>query len=241
MTPGAGGRLFALSLGWGLGLGIFGGMLRPMGSRHRNIADGCFLAATFHAWLRVSFGLCGGDLRPAWLFGLGLGWLLWRQGPGRLADGIWWPIWGLIWKILDIIRGFRKKVLKFLKFFFPSWRKWVTIGSNQSKPSPMPTGGAQMEAKPRKKIVLKPGSRGLKWLCAGVVLLALAALVGMHWVRQDLVDLTQSRQRQAAALEQENARITRQQQELGSVDSVKDIAQSELGYVDPDAVVIGEK
>lgn len=241
MTPGAGGRLFALTLLWGLGLGVAMGLLRPLGQRRRSLADGCFLVVACAIWLRVGFGLWAGDLRPAVLLGLGLGWMLWSLGPGRLVDRAWVPIWGIIWKILDIIRGAAKKVCKFSKFFFPSWRKWVTIRSNQSKPSPMSTGGTQMEAKPRKKIVIKPTPRGLKWLCAVAVLLILAALVGMRWVRQDLESLTIQRQQQAAALEQENARITRQKEALGSVDSVMDIAQSELGYVSPDSVVIGEK
>lgn len=98
-----------------------------------------------------------------------------------------------------------------------------------------------MESRPKRKIVIKPGSRGLKWLCALLVVLTLAALVGLQWVRRDVRSLTADKQRQAAALEQENAHIQQQKQSLGSVSSVIDIAEDQLGYVEPGSVVIGEK
>ena len=98
-----------------------------------------------------------------------------------------------------------------------------------------------MERKPKRKIILRPGSRGLKILCALVLVLALAALAALQYVRMDIATMTEEKRQQAVDLEKENAELTEKQEALGSVDSVKDIAESELGYVSPDAVVIGEK
>lgn len=240
MTPGEQAVLFARTMLWGLPLGAFRGFLAPLGRRHRHLADGLLLLATGAVWLRVGFGLWGGDLRPGWLFALAGGFGVWRAVPGRWVDSIWVPFWQGIWKILDILAGSAKKVLKISKILFPSREKSVTIGSNQH-PLPVTPGGIPMESRPKRKIVIKPGSRGLKWLCALLVVLTLAALVGLQWVRRDVRSLTADKQRQAAALEQENAQIQQQKQSLGSVSSVIDIAEDQLGYVEPGSVVIGEK
>lgn len=98
-----------------------------------------------------------------------------------------------------------------------------------------------MEQKPKRKIILRPSSRGLKILCVIALVLALAALTAVQLVRRDLAAMTEEKRSQASQLERENAELKEKQDALGSVDSVKDIAESELGYVDPDAVVIGEK
>lgn len=98
-----------------------------------------------------------------------------------------------------------------------------------------------METKAKRKFILRPGGRGLKVLCAVMLVLALGALAAVQWVRQDLSRLTEEKRAQAAALEEENARLEEKTEALGSVDSIRDIAESELGYISPDAVVIGEK
>lgn len=98
-----------------------------------------------------------------------------------------------------------------------------------------------MNTNTKRKFVLRPGSRGLKVLLAAMLTLALVALAALQWVRRDLKTLTEEKRGQAAALEQENAQLEEKTAALGSVDSVIDIAQSELGYVPGDAVVIGEK
>lgn len=98
-----------------------------------------------------------------------------------------------------------------------------------------------MEQKPKRKIVLRPSSRGVKILCAIMLVLALAALAAVQFLRKDLAAMTEEKRNQASQLEKENAELKQKKDALGSVDSVKDIAESELDYVDPDAVVIGEK
>lgn len=152
MTPGEQAALFARTMLWGLPLGAFRGFLAPLGRRHRHLADGLLILATGAVWLQVGFGLWGGDLRPGWLFALAGGFGAWRAVPGRWADGIWVPFWQGIWKILDILAGSAKKVLKISKILFPSQEKSVTIGSNQHPPSRHPRRypyGKQTQAKNR--------------------------------------------------------------------------------------------
>lgn len=98
-----------------------------------------------------------------------------------------------------------------------------------------------MKPKEKRKLVLVPSSKAVKLLAVLVVLFSLVALVALGWVRGNIRDLTEEKRQQAAALEQENAALKEKNEKLGTSDSVRDIAQEELGMVDPDAVVIGEK
>lgn len=98
-----------------------------------------------------------------------------------------------------------------------------------------------MKPKEKRKLVLVPSSKAVKILAVLVVLFSLVALVALGWVRGNIRDLTEEKRQQAAALEQENAALKEKNEKLGTSDSVRDIAQEELGMVDPDAVVIGEK
>lgn len=98
-----------------------------------------------------------------------------------------------------------------------------------------------MKPKEKRKLVLVPSSKAVKILAVLVVLFSMVALVALGWVRGSIRDLTEEKRQQAAALEQENAALKEKNEKLGTSDSVRDIAQEELGMVDPDAVVIGEK
>ena len=63
MTPPT---LAALRFGYGLltgaAAGFLYGFLRPLGRRHRNLADFLFVCAAFYLWLLLSFRLCRGDI-----------------------------------------------------------------------------------------------------------------------------------------------------------------------------------
>ena len=98
-----------------------------------------------------------------------------------------------------------------------------------------------MKPKEKRKLVLVRSSKAMKILAGLVVLFSIVALVALGWVRSSIQDLTEEKRQQAAALEQENAALKEKNEKLGTSDSVRDIAQEELGMVDPDAVVIGEK
>lgn len=89
------------------------------------------------------------------------------------------------------------------------------------------------------RVVFKRGSTLTKAALLAVLILSMAAL----WI---LTSLTrQSRERaaelkeQAAQLEQENSALEDKIGDLGSVEGVENVANEELGLVDPDTVIFG--
>lgn len=241
MTPAGALRCLAAGCLAGAALGLLRGALEPLGRRHRHMADGLLCLGAGALWLELTFGFFRGDPRLGAMLGAPLGFGLWEWGPGRLLAPVWAGIWGCIWKILDIFPRAGKKVWNFFEFLLSIRRK---IGYNRRQIEfavPSPSGGSPMEPKQKRKIVIRPGSRGLKLLCAIALTLALLAL-GVSWyVRRDISRMTEEKRQQAAALEEENRALEEKKEALGSVDSVRDIAREELGYVDPGAVVIGKK
>lgn len=98
-----------------------------------------------------------------------------------------------------------------------------------------------MKTNQKRKLVLAPSSLAVKILAGLMVLFSIVALVALFWVRGSIRDLTEEKRQQAAALEQENAELREKKENLGTPDGVQDIAEEELGLVDPDTVIIGEK
>ena len=88
------------------------------------------------------------------------------------------------------------------------------------------------------KIVLRPSSPWLKILVILVIVLSMAALVALSWVRSSINAKTEDLRQQAAELEYENEVLEDKIGDLGSVQSVQDIAEEELGLVNPDTVII---
>ena len=73
-------------------------------------------------------------------------------------------------------------------------------------------------------------------IAAAVVLssITLLSLQLVQWeAEENLADLRQ----QAAALEQSNNELRQDIDELGTADSIREIAQEELGLVDPDTII----
>ena len=66
------------------------------------------------------------------------------------------------------------------------------------------------------------------------IVLTTIALITLRWVQNDIEAETQRMQEEAAQLIGENADLQDKIDGLGSVDSVTDIAKSELDLVDPD-------
>ena len=98
-----------------------------------------------------------------------------------------------------------------------------------------------MENKPKTKIVFRPGSPVVKVLLAVMLAASVVALTAVYWVRGEVRRQTEQKRQEAAALEQENADLTQRSQDIDSVESIKAIAESELGLGSPDAVIIGEE
>lgn len=88
------------------------------------------------------------------------------------------------------------------------------------------------------KIVFRSSSRLLKLVVTVLIVFSVAALLALAWVRGGIDGQIQKLKEEAAAMEQENQELQDKIDDLGSVQSVQDIAREELGLVDPDTIVI---
>jgi cell division protein FtsL len=97
---------------------------------------------------------------------------------------------------------------------------------------------AQKKAKGKIQVVIRPSSPLLKIVVIVLIVFSMAALISLSWVRQSIQEKTEAMRQESYALELENADIEKKITELGTVQSVQDIARSELDMVDPNTVVI---
>jgi len=99
-----------------------------------------------------------------------------------------------------------------------------------------------MEArkKPAGKIqfIIRPSSPLLKIVVIVLIVFSMAALISLSWVRQSIQTRTEAMRQEAYNLELENAELKEKITELGTVQSVQDIAMEELDMVDPNTIVI---
>lgn len=88
------------------------------------------------------------------------------------------------------------------------------------------------------KVTLRPSPLALKVALTLLIIFSMGALTALRWVhlnlRQEISDMRQ----EAAAIETENEKLQDQIGALGSVNSIEDIAEEELGLVDPHMVLI---
>ena len=94
------------------------------------------------------------------------------------------------------------------------------------------------ERKKSVKIVVRPSTPLLKIIIIVFILFAMAALAALSWVRTSIQNRTEDLRAEAADLEYENRALTDKIEDIGSVQSVQDIAEGELGYINPDTVLI---
>ena len=88
------------------------------------------------------------------------------------------------------------------------------------------------------KVKLRSAPVKLKALLIVLIVLSTAALVALRWVHNGIQAETQRKTEQAAAMEGENADLQEKIDSIGSVQSIRQIAQNELGLADPDTVLI---
>lgn len=125
MTPGVALTRFVWSVMFGMVLGLGFDFVRPI--RPRFVGDLLFLALLGWVWLQLTFGICLGDLRLGYLFGLGTGAILWGLGPGRLTSSIFRHFWRLLALPFKKFFEIFKKILKFL---YAKRKKSSTIAEN---------------------------------------------------------------------------------------------------------------
>lgn len=90
----------------------------------------------------------------------------------------------------------------------------------------------------RIRLVYKRSSVLTKTLVLVALVVSITALLLLRSAIADSRAQAEAWRNQAAQLEQENSRLEQSIGSLGSVDGIKDIARDELGYVDPDTVVL---
>jgi hypothetical protein len=107
-------------------LGIVYDFLGAFPRRLRHLTDGIFILFLFACGIQLGFGVCEGDLRPAYSAGLFVGFLIWRHTLGRLFRrllalisgffrGVFSKIWGLCKKMSKNISVFCKKTFAIVK------------------------------------------------------------------------------------------------------------------------------
>ena len=97
---------------------------------------------------------------------------------------------------------------------------------------------AQFNIGRRIQIVFRPSTTLLKIVVIVLIVFSTAALIALSWVRQSIQVQTEDLRQEAMALEQENNDLEKKIGNLGSVQSIEEIAQEELDLVNPDTVII---
>ena len=98
---------------------------------------------------------------------------------------------------------------------------------------------AQKNTPPKNvKVEVRPASNILKIILILLILFSIVALVALRWVHNGIITQIDELKDEASGLEYANAELDRKTEELGSVQSIQDIAKEELGLVDPDTILI---
>ena len=94
------------------------------------------------------------------------------------------------------------------------------------------------QPKPKLQVVVRSSSVALKIAVTVLIVFSMAALAALAWVRGSIRGQVENLRQEAAAIEQENRELQDKIDNLGSVQSVQDIAREELGLVDPNTIMI---
>ena len=86
--------------------------------------------------------------------------------------------------------------------------------------------------------VYRRSSNLMKLFVIGILIFAIVSLFVLRHEIRRMEDANAALESQAAQLEQENTELQENIDNLGSVQSVEQIAQDELGLIDPDTVLI---
>ena len=88
------------------------------------------------------------------------------------------------------------------------------------------------------RLVYKRSSRLIKCVVLCAIVLSTVTLLTIQIQLQSAQARRDALQNQAAQLEQENGQLEENIDDLGSIDSVEQIAKDELGLVDPDSIIL---
>ena len=88
------------------------------------------------------------------------------------------------------------------------------------------------------KVEVRRASNILKIVLIVLILFSIVALAALRWVHNGILTQIDELKEEASGLEYANEVLDQKTEELGSVQSIQDIAKEELGLVDPDTVII---
>ena len=87
------------------------------------------------------------------------------------------------------------------------------------------------------RLVYRRSSTIVKCIVLGALLMSTLALLALRYAIEDAKTQLDEQRHHAATLEQENKALTEAISQLGTVQSVEDLAGKLLGLVDPDTVI----
>ena len=88
------------------------------------------------------------------------------------------------------------------------------------------------------KVEVRPASNILKIILILLILFSIGTLVALRWVHTGIRNQIDELKDEASGLEYANEVLEQKTEDLGSVQSIQDIAKEELGLVDPDTIII---
>lgn len=88
------------------------------------------------------------------------------------------------------------------------------------------------------KVVVRPSPTALKVVLILVIVFSMAALLTLRLVHNNIQQEIQELKDEAAEYEHANSELDRRMEDPDSVENIRDIAQEELGMVDPDTILI---
>ena len=88
------------------------------------------------------------------------------------------------------------------------------------------------------KVEVRPASNILKIILILLILFSIVALIALRWVHTGILNQIDELKDEASGLEYANEVLEQKTADLGSVQSIQDIAKEELGLVDPDTILI---
>ena len=98
---------------------------------------------------------------------------------------------------------------------------------------------AQKNTPPKNvKVEVRPASNILKIILILLILFSIVTLIALRWVHNGILTQIDELKDEASGLEYANDVLEQKTEELGSVQSIQDIAKEELGLVDPDTILI---
>ena len=98
---------------------------------------------------------------------------------------------------------------------------------------------AEKRTPPKKvKVEIRPASNILKVILIILIIFSIVALAALRWVHSGILSEIDELKKEASGLEYANSELERKTEDLGSVQSIQDIAKEELGLVDPDTILI---